>query len=112
MFDALRRPNDGFASGYDRLAQVGLVVGDGGKLNFDAERFREAYADDPDAVEELFTRRDVRPVDNGPDENGVVVNDPDRPIEFDALGVLGQLEQLADSYVSSIGGILQNRNTA
>lgn len=112
MFDALRRPNEGFTSGYDRLAQVGLVVGDGGKLTFDAERFRQAYADDPDAVAAMFTRRDIRTPSDEPDENGAVVNAPDRPLEFNALGVLGQLERLADSYVSSIGGILQNRNTA
>lgn len=112
MFDTLRATNDGFTDTYDRLAQVGLSVGEGGKMTFDSERFREAYAQDPDAVEQLFTRRDVRPVDTTPDENGAVVTDPDRPIEFDALGVVGQLEQLADAYVSSIGGTLQNRNNA
>jgi flagellar hook-associated protein 2 len=112
MFDTLRATNDGFTDTYDRLAQVGISVGEGGKMTFDTERFREAYAQDPDAVEQLFTRRDVRPVDTTPDENGAVVTDPDRPIQFDALGVVGQLEQLADAYVSSIGGTLQNRNNA
>lgn len=112
MFDALRATNDGFTDTFDRLAQVGISVGEGGKMTFDTERFREAYAQDPDAVEQLFTRRDVRPVDTTPDENGAVVTDPDRPIQFDALGVVGQLEQLADAYVSTIGGTLQNRNNA
>jgi flagellar hook-associated protein 2 len=112
LFDALRSRNDGFTDTFDNLAQVGVVVGDGGKLTFDAERFREAYAQDPDAVEALFTRRDVAAQSNEPDENGAVVVDPDRPVTFDALGVVGQLEQLADSYVTSIGGILQNRNNA
>ncbi len=112
LFDTLRSSNDGFTDTFDRLAQVGISVGEGGKMTFDKDRFREAYAQDPDAVEQLFTRRDIRPADTTPDENGAVVNDPDRPVQFDALGVVGQLEQLAESYVSSIGGTLQNRNNA
>lgn len=112
LYATLRDSNEGFTDTFDRLAQVGLSVGDGGKLTFDTTRFREAYAQDPDAVEQLFTRRDIAPTSTEPDENGVIVNNPDAPIEFTALGVIGQLEQLADSYVTSIGGILQNRNSA
>lgn len=112
LFSAVRSSNDGFTGAFDRLSQVGVVAGSGGELSFDAQKFREAYARDPAAVEALFTRRDIRDPDTGPDDNGVTIVDPDRPIEFDALGVVGQLEQLADSYVSSIGGILQNRNSA
>lgn len=112
MFDTLRSANNGFTDTYDRLAQVGISVGSGGKMTFDSTRFREAYAQDPEAVEALFTRREIRPPDTTPDQNGAVVNDPDRPIAFDALGVVGQLEQLAEGYVSSIGGTLQNRNNA
>lgn len=112
LFDAMRAPNSGFSDTYDRLSQVGITVGSGGKLNFDSARFREAYAQDPEAVEALFTRREIIPPDNEPDENGVTTVDPDAPVQFSELGVIGQLEQLADSYVSSIGGILQSRGTA
>ncbi|MDW8263646.1 MAG: flagellar filament capping protein FliD, partial [Phycisphaerales bacterium] len=38
------------------LADVGLRVGSGGKLEFDEEKFRAAYASDPASVETLFTR--------------------------------------------------------
>ncbi|HEY0008626.1 MAG TPA: flagellar filament capping protein FliD, partial [Tepidisphaeraceae bacterium] len=37
------------------LADVGLRVGEGGKLEFDQEKFNSAYAEDPESVEELFT---------------------------------------------------------
>jgi flagellar hook-associated protein 2 len=37
------------------LADVGLKLGDGGRIEFDEEKFREAYAADPDAVQALFT---------------------------------------------------------
>ncbi|MCC5823116.1 MAG: flagellar filament capping protein FliD [Phycisphaerales bacterium] len=112
LFSTARSSNDGFTGTFDTLSRVGVVAGTGGKLSFNAERFRAAYADDPAAVEALFTRRDIRPPDTGPDDNGVTIVNPDRPTEFDALGVVAQLEQLAESYVGSIGGILQNRNTA
>ncbi|HEY7118573.1 MAG TPA: flagellar filament capping protein FliD, partial [Tepidisphaeraceae bacterium] len=40
---------------YKILADVGLTLGDGAKLEFDEDKFREAYANDPDAVQRLFT---------------------------------------------------------
>lgn len=40
---------------YRILADVGLRVGDGAQLEFDEEKFRAAYADDPEAVKSLFT---------------------------------------------------------
>jgi flagellar hook-associated protein 2 len=43
------------AGRYRILADVGVRVGDGAKLEFDEEKFRAAYADDPEAVKQLFT---------------------------------------------------------
>jgi flagellar hook-associated protein 2 len=40
---------------YRILADVGLTLGDGAKLEFDEDKFREAYAENPDAVSTLFT---------------------------------------------------------
>lgn len=112
MFSALRANNDGFSDTFNRLAQVGLAVGDGGKLVFDSAKFRDAYAQDPEAVKELFTRRDIKPKEDDPDGDGIVVNNPDAVTEFEALGVIPQLEELANNYVTSIGGVLQNRSNA
>lgn len=112
MFSAVRDSNEGFTSSYDRLAQVGIVAGAGGKLTFDKEAFREAYADDPQAVEDLFARRDVAATVEDPDGDGIIIEDPDAPTVFSALGVIGQLEELANGYVTSIGGTLQNRSKA
>ncbi|MFK7883485.1 MAG: flagellar filament capping protein FliD [Phycisphaerales bacterium] len=114
LFASLQQGNDGFTGAVDRLSQVGITVGEGSQLEFDAERFRTAYANDPGAVEDLFTRRDVvtNTGDDDPDGDGIVFSNPDAEIEFSALGIIPQLENLADSYVSSIGGILQNRKTS
>ena len=37
------------------LRDVGIRLGDGGKLEFDESKFREAYAADPDSVQKLFS---------------------------------------------------------
>ena len=45
-------PNNGK---YRLLADVGITITDGAKLAFDEDKFRTAYADDPDGVQSLFT---------------------------------------------------------
>lgn len=43
------------AGRYRILADVGITLGDGAKVQIDEDKFRAAYADDPDAVKNLFT---------------------------------------------------------
>lgn len=43
------------AGRYRVLADVGLKLVDGGKIEFDADKFRQAYAADPESVEKLFS---------------------------------------------------------
>ena len=40
---------------YRTLGDVGLKLGDGAKLTFDQDKFKAAYADDPEGVSALFT---------------------------------------------------------
>jgi flagellar hook-associated protein 2 len=40
---------------YSALGSVGLTFDDKGKLQLDTEKFEEAFAEDPEALEELFT---------------------------------------------------------
>lgn len=105
MFSVLRRPNEGFEDTFNSLTEVGITVGSGSVLEFDAEKFREAYNEDPAAVEALFTRRTL---DDNDDDNP----NTDDEISFSELSVLGQLEEFANGYVTSIGGVLQNRTNA
>lgn len=46
------------AGRYRILSDVGIKVGAGAKIEFDEEKFREAYATDSEAVERLFTQLD------------------------------------------------------
>jgi flagellar capping protein FliD len=105
LFGTLRRANQGFDGDFNTLTEVGIKVGSGGKLEFDSEKFRDAYADNPEAVEAIFTQRTLDDNDDG-DPNTI-----DEP-SFSELSVLGQLEEFAESYVTSIGGVLQNRRDA
>jgi len=105
MFSVLRRENDGFDDTFNTLLEVGIKIGSGGKIELDSEKFREAYASDPDAVEALFTQREL---DDNDDNDPNTIDEP----TFSQLSVLGQLEEFADSYVTTIGGVLQNRTNA
>jgi flagellar capping protein FliD len=46
------------AGQYRTLADVGLTIADGAKLEFDEDKFRSAYAANPTDVEKLFTAMD------------------------------------------------------
>lgn len=105
LYSALRRSNEGFTDTYNTLTEVGITVGTGGKLELDSEKFRDAYAADPEAVEALFTQQQLESND---DDDPNTIDEP----TFSELSVLGQLEEFADGYVSSIGGVLQSRNNA
>ena len=47
---------DGMAEGYSYLHSVGLRVGSNNQLELDEEEFLEAYENNPEAVERLFTK--------------------------------------------------------
>lgn len=105
LFNTLRRENQGFENDINSLTEVGIRVGSGGKLEFDKDRFREAFANNPEGVEALFTQRTLDANDDG---NPNTIDEP----SFSELSVLGQLEEFANSYVTTIGGVLQNRTNA
>ncbi|GJM26947.1 MAG: hypothetical protein DHS20C16_33620 [Phycisphaerae bacterium] len=50
---------EGAPPGTDSLSSVGISFGNGARLSFDEEKFREKYAEDPAAVERLFTAAEV-----------------------------------------------------
>jgi flagellar hook-associated protein 2 len=59
LYALLNETYDTGNSRYRILSDVGLRIGEGAKLDFDEDRFREAYLDDPDAVKEMFTKLDT-----------------------------------------------------
>ncbi len=62
---------EGAPPGTNSLASVGITFGNGARLTFDEEKFRDKYAEDPAAVEQLFTAAEVgvgAVIDNALDE--------------------------------------------
>lgn len=55
LVDVVTAAGPGVSSQYNRLSAVGISLGSGSTLEFDESRFREAYEQDPDAVDALFT---------------------------------------------------------
>lgn len=49
----------GTGSRYSRLFEVGVTLGDGGKLSFDEDKFAAEFERDPTAVADFFTKADV-----------------------------------------------------
>ncbi len=54
MYRTVNQSALGLETQFEFLSEVGITVGDGGLLTFDASRFDEAYEIDPRAVEQLF----------------------------------------------------------
>ena len=109
MFSSVLRGNDGFTSEFDRLSDVGITIGSGSKLEFDSEVFRTAYADDAQAVEDLFSRRTVEVAET--DEDATFLN-PENELEYSERGVMVIFEQFAKGYTDSISGILTGRDSS
>jgi flagellar hook-associated protein 2 len=57
VYNMLQTVNTG-AGRYRILADVGITLGDGAKVVFDEDKFRQAYATDPTSVKKLFTEVD------------------------------------------------------
>ena len=114
LFSTIQGAGDGLTGRFTRLSQVGITIGDGGSsLSFDSGRFREAYNEDPAAVTALFetfgladttTESEIQP--------GITVSGGTSDREFDSLGVIGQVEELARSYLDSVDGLLTARENA
>jgi len=105
----------GFSGSFDRLSEVGIRVqnDEGGRIEFDAETFRDALSQDPQSVADLFTRRTIDPNAGTLEfDGGITVQNPNAGTTFSELGIIPNLEQEVDRYVDSISGILtRERNT-
>lgn len=112
LYSTIQKRSVGASGSFDRLVDVGVSIGEGGKLTLDRDRFREALAQDPESVAALFASRTLapdEPIDLG---GGVTVRDPDREDEFTELGVVGQIEEIAKKFLDSTSGPLSTRKKA
>lgn len=97
-----------------RLSLVGVKIGDGAKLEFDAQKFREEFADNPQAVEDLFAAFDLAPREDtvlleDEDGNPIATTPNTDPLEPTKMGIAEIIKRLSDQYTNSIDGLLTRR---
>ncbi len=112
LFSVVQTVGDNVTGQYNRLSEVGITIGDGGKsIKLDATKFREAYEADPASVEALFQTYELASSDTTQDlGDGITVTGGTADRSFTSLGVIGKVEELARDYLDSVDGILTQRS--
>ncbi len=109
LYDTIQGEAFNVTGQFQRLAEVGISVGEGGKLELDKEELRLALEQDPQGVADLFTARVLKPREPITVTPGITVTNPDQEDEFLSLGIAAQIEEAANDYVNSIDGVLTGR---
>lgn len=99
VYNAVINPNNALTGQFKMLAQVGIRVGAGAKLEFDEAKFREALNTDREAVEALFNFEQfaIDPVTGEETETLV------------AQGIGVEIDKLLDRLTDSIDGTVQQQ---
>ena len=113
MVNTILGQPDNVSGRYNNLSQVGLTIGDGGRLELDKEKLQRALDEDPQAVEDLLIAREVdQSAGSRSFGEGITVTDPDAKETFSSLGVFAKVEELARRYIDTVDGVITNRNKA
>jgi flagellar hook-associated protein 2 len=95
----------GLEGQYQYLFQVGIKLGAGNKLEFDASRFRAAYENDPAAVEDLLAASKLRP--KTPIELAPGVTTPNTEGDkYERQGVAEIVKSIVSQLTNSVDGLL------
>ncbi|MBL0920845.1 MAG: flagellar filament capping protein FliD [Phycisphaerales bacterium] len=115
LVSAVQGSPQGVDGQFTRLFQVGLRIGEGGKLQFDAERFRTALEADPESVQNLFAAFEQAPTQDQvllTDANGnPIATTPSTTTTYNVLGVAEIIKNLAESFTNAADGVLTRRKT-
>ena len=97
LFRLVTDANSDLTGQFNSLAQVGIHVGAGARLQFNEARFLEAMESDRDAVEAVFTFKET-----GTDETSNMST-------ITAAGILVHFDELLSTFTDGTGGIMQRR---
>jgi flagellar hook-associated protein 2 len=104
---------DNVAGPFSNLSQVGLSIGEGGRLELDADKLKEAIERDPQGVEDLLIAREIdQSGGTRTFDGGITVTDPTARETFSSLGVFAKIEELSRTYIDSVDGVLTARGRA
>jgi len=104
LFRVVNSRPQNVSGSFQFLSQVGITVSGEGQLSFDAAKFRTAYAQDPQGVENLFAAREVSGGSTEQIADGVTI--PSTGFTFLSLGKANQFDELLDDLTNSIDGVL------
>ncbi|MFG0251918.1 MAG: flagellar filament capping protein FliD, partial [Phycisphaerales bacterium JB038] len=108
LYSTVQGEPTGVDGEFSYLFEVGVSVGDEGKLEFDRDKFRDALESDPEGVADLFGARESDTSNETDLGGGVTVNEYTET--FTSLGVAELLAELADDFTDSFDGFLIKRN--
>lgn len=107
LYSTLQRRPVGVSGPYNNLAQMGIKVASDkkGQITLDEAKLREALAENPQAVADLFSAYEKETVTNEEIVEGVTTGEvTDR---FTKLGVAELFGQLLDDYTSTVDGVMK-----
>lgn len=104
------------AGKYQSLSRIGLTLGDGGNLEFDADTFNAAYAEDPNSVKALFTTTSAAINNDTPlrflNGGGGVLTAGDDKDDFKATLKDGTSVNVRIGEVDTVGQVINSINIA
>ncbi|MDH3585060.1 MAG: flagellar filament capping protein FliD, partial [Phycisphaerae bacterium] len=107
LYSLINQRFTGVGGQFQFLSQIGFTIGSGARLQFDADKFRDALAEDPDGVSSLFTAAvDATP---SPVTLPPGVSIPDTGPALEAVGFAQLLDELINAITDSIDGTLTRR---
>lgn len=111
LFNIVLSKVNGVAGQYKYLTQVGIKLGEGARLEIDAEKFNAALANDPDAVLELFTSTSSKTGTDVELPDGVTIPGSEAKTLVN-IGFGRILKKLTEDLTNSVDGLLTNKATA
>ncbi|MDX2147136.1 MAG: flagellar filament capping protein FliD [Planctomycetota bacterium] len=95
LFSTVLGPSKGGTGTFSNLADIGISVGENGRLELDATRLREAISEDASSVEALLGAKDTSTAG-----------------DITRQGVPGLVEELAKRYTDSVDGVFTQRRSS
>jgi len=104
LFSTITRPVEGVTTKYQRLSQVGFTVNGEGQIQFDEQKFRDAYENDRVAVENLFLALEAETESTEEIAPGVTVTTSTTTTT--ARGVVAIFGDLLDRLLDPVNGLV------
>ncbi|MEX2219177.1 MAG: flagellar filament capping protein FliD [Phycisphaerales bacterium] len=107
LYSTIQGKAVGVSGPFQGLADIGIKVGSGGRLELDRDRLRVALEQDYQAVADLVSARVQEPAGTTTVAPGVTVTNTEPT--FSKLGVASQIENMAEAFINSVTGTLTRR---